>query len=256
MVAIIEWAIFERCLIFFKFCMTIMINEIFKKKYVILPVIHTLSKKQALENINIAHNHGADGVFLINHTISWVELLKIYEEVKLEFNNYWIGLNCLGLPPKLVFRKIHPETSGVWVDNAAIDEETKYQEKAASIKEVINKTNFRGIYFGGVAFKYQKGVKNLSLATQTAKKYMDVVTTSGNATGEAPTIDKIIEMKSVLEDFPLAVASGITPENISNYLPYVDFFLVAKGISKSFYELDPDKLDRLIDSVNSFQSLY
>ena len=74
---------------------------------------------------------------------------------------------------------------------------------------------------------------------------MDIVTTSGDAAGEAPSIKIIIEMKSVLANFPLAVTSGITPENISNYLPYAECFLVAAGIRKLFYELDADKLECL-----------
>lgn len=70
---------------------------------------------------------------------------------------------------------------------------------------------------------------------------MDAVTTSGPGTGYAADIEKIRRMKQALGNTPLAIASGITPENIVNYLPHADCFLVATEISRNFTELDPVK---------------
>ena len=67
---------------------------------------------------------------------------------------------------------------------------------------------------------------------------MDVVTTSGPGTGQVAHVEKIRIMKESLGDFPLAIASGINPDNILEYLSYSDCFLVATGISRSFEELD------------------
>jgi predicted TIM-barrel enzyme len=74
---------------------------------------------------------------------------------------------------------------------------------------------------------------------------MDVVTTSGDGTGIAADIKKVSDMKSYIKDTPLGIASGITIENVDQYLPYVDAFLVATGISKTFTELDADKVKSL-----------
>ncbi|MCY3753396.1 MAG: adenine phosphoribosyltransferase, partial [Alphaproteobacteria bacterium] len=48
-------------------------------------------------------------------------------------------------------------------------------------------------------------------------------------------------------DAPLALASGITPENARNYAE-ADAFLVATGINRSgdFYNIDPARLARLM----------
>ncbi len=59
-------------------------------------------------------------------------------------------------------------------------------------------------------------------------------------------------MKEAVVDFPLAIASGVTPENVSDYLDIADCFLVATGISRNFSELDAEKLRRLLDRVRSF----
>lgn len=59
-------------------------------------------------------------------------------------------------------------------------------------------------------------------------------------------------MKEALGDLPLAIASGITPDNIKRYLPYADCYLVATGISKSFTELDEARLRALVGRVRHF----
>jgi predicted TIM-barrel enzyme len=51
---------------------------------------------------------------------------------------------------------------------------------------------------------------------------------------------------------PLAIASGITPENVGDYLDVADCFLVATGISRSFTELEPSRVRRLIERVRDY----
>jgi predicted TIM-barrel enzyme len=80
---------------------------------------------------------------------------------------------------------------------------------------------------------------------------MDVVTTSGPGTGIAAARAKIVAMKEAVGGFPLAIASGITPDNVADYLDVADCFLVATGISRSFTELDPEKTRTLIERVDA-----
>ena len=81
---------------------------------------------------------------------------------------------------------------------------------------------------------------------------MDVICTSGPATGLAADIEKIQRLYSARGEKTLALASGITPENVSEYLPCADHFLVATGISRSFYMLDPEKVKLLADKIKAF----
>jgi protein-tyrosine-phosphatase len=80
---------------------------------------------------------------------------------------------------------------------------------------------------------------------------MDVVTTSGPGTGEAADRAKIAALRSGAPDAPLAIASGITPENVRRYADLADCFLVASGISESFAELDPGRTAALVERVRS-----
>jgi predicted TIM-barrel enzyme len=82
---------------------------------------------------------------------------------------------------------------------------------------------------------------------------MDVVNTSGPGTGRAAHREKIRAMKQAVGQFPLAVASGIIPENVTDYLEATDCFLVATGIAESFDEFDPDRVGELVSRIRAFR---
>lgn len=56
-------------------------------------------------------------------------------------------------------------------------------------------------------------------------------------------------MKSAIGAAPLAIASGITPENVGAYLGICDCFLVATGISQNVSELDGAKVKQLATRI-------
>lgn len=228
-------------------------KQVFKNRHVVLPVIHCDKLNQTLQNIKIAKDEECDGVFLINHGMSPEELIGIYRKARFNYPENWIGLNLLGVPPYKVFELIDNDVDGIWTDNAMIDEHDDEQPYSNIVLDKIKKSAYKGLYFGGFAFKYQRKVLDLEMGAVHAVKYMDVVTTSGEGTGLAADIEKIRRIKNAVGDFPLAIASGISPENIKNYLPFADCFLVATGISKSWTELDEEKLRELMNEVRNYK---
>ena len=141
---------------------------------------------------------------------------------------------------------------GYWADNAHIDEHADRdgQIHAKRIAEARKSSGWKGLYFGGTAFKLQRAVasKSVGKAASLAAQYMDVVTTSGSATGIAANTQKIVDMREGCGEAAMALASGVTPSNAATYLPYVDCFMVATGISSpgDFYNFNPVLLRRLI----------
>ena len=144
---------------------------------------------------------------------------------------------------------IDPRVSGIWADNAGINEYETNQPAAEQFRQACQDHGWHGLYFGGVAFKYQREVKELEQAGRIAARYIDVVTTSGPGTGKSAPRAKIAALKHGLGESPLAIASGITPENVTDYLDLATCFLVATGISSSFTELDPARVKALIKAV-------
>jgi hypothetical protein len=228
----------------------------------VMPVIHSVTKKQTIRNIHRCIDAGADSVWLINMTYNAEPIHGFYGKLRKIFPDLWIGINPLSIYPFTILEALGPDSdslSGIWVDNAEINEfETlENQVEAKFNQNKLKELGFRGQYYGGVAFKYQAPVYDLETVTKLSISFMDFITTSGSGTGEPPEIQKIIDMHEYIGGAkPLAIASGITPDNVFDYLPYVERFLVATGISNSFEELDPVKMRNLIEIVKKYGETY
>ena len=121
--------------------------------------------------------------------------------------------------------------------------------EAKIISKIRNDTGWKGLYFGGTAFKKQRIIpqEKYEDAAKYATQFMDVVTTSGIATGIEADISKIKTFRSSIGDSVLAIASGITVDNAKMY-SIADCFMVATGINyeNDFYEIDHKKLSKLL----------
>ena len=228
---------------------------------VVLPVVHVLDARQAARNITTVIREGAPGVLLINHDFSLDAFLPILREVRTAFPMVWLGINFLGVTGKEAFPILAElARDGIlidayWADDARIDESLSFenQVEAIEISAAREQSGWKGLYLGGVAFKKQRLVEpdGYLAAAKVAQGYMDVVTTSGVATGEPADIDKIETFRLACENSALAVASGVSPENAADYVNRVDCILVATGINFTgdFYNIDPYRLRRLMTTA-------
>ncbi len=226
-------------------------RETFRNPHVVLPVIHVETPSQTMRNAEIAFESGADGLFLISmEGMNHKKLAEMQKMVRDEYIAWWVGVNYLDLPTVNVFGALSPNVSGVWADDGAINEWVEKQYEAERIKRAREASNWKGLYFGGVAFKYQREVNNLEKAAQIATKYMDVITTSGKGTGSAPDIEKIKRMKSAVGNFPLAIASGISPDNVHSFKETADCFIVSTSLlAPGSEDFDRSKVNDLIQAV-------
>ena len=229
---------------------------------IILPVIHVISETQTAINIDRLIRAGIKGCFLINHDFGLETFLPIIRSIRNGYPNFWIGINFLavtGLAAFPILASLKNEgcfIDAYWGDDARIDERQPNQVEAEAIAKIRQECGWRGLYFGGTAFKKQRPVdpKDYNVSAMLAANYMDVVTTSGIATGNAAEISKITTFRSALPDTPIALASGITPDNALDYR-MVDCFMVATGINidDDFYNIDLRKLNLLISESKKME---
>lgn len=214
----------------------------------ILPVIHHDTATRSMDNAALAFEAGSEGVFLI----SMVGRDDLLGDVALALKARWpdklIGVNYLQAHAETALRRnLAAGLDMTWTDNAGIHS-TGLHLRAKLIADVLQ-ANPKHLFFGAVAFKYQTFEPDPASAAVKAGECFMIPCTSGSATGVAAELDKIRSMREALGPLPLAIASGITPENVGDYAPLLSHILVATGVSHNEHDFDFEKLSRLVGKV-------
>lgn len=202
----------------------------------IIPVIHMINQNQVLTNVKICVENGIKKVFLINHQVDVESLLECAKRVKKEYPNLWVGVNMLGTRTEVALN-FDSGFDGLWCDATITPDTSKL------VRE------FKGMFFGGLAFKYQPQPKDLKFSCEESILATDVATTSGVGTGKAANVDKIKLIREYLGTHPMAIASGVSAENIDNYKGIANYLLVASSITSNSEMIYEDKLKELINKL-------
>ena len=230
-------------------------RERFRDAHSVFVVVHVTDVDQALRNTRIARDAGATGVFLINHGIAASSLQEIWAVVTLAEPGFWVGVNDLSRSYLDIARSYPVDLPGVWSDHCVWASDGPDHVGARDVRRKQQNLAQPPLLFGGVAFKYGRDEhlrgEGLAALAGQARELVDVITTSGSGTGCAANLEKIATMRGAIGDYPLAIASGITPENVADYLPHADAFLVATGISTTFDEIDPVATAALVARVQA-----
>jgi len=214
----------------------------------LLPVIHILNEEQVLRNADLVFSCDVPGIFLIDMSGADSSTIQLAKTVKLAYPSKKIGVNMLSYRDNLLSLKAAESANldMVWIDNPGLSSDSE-NPNAKAIANIDTSVKI----FGSVAFKTQRYEPSPEIAAKKAFDFGWVPTTSGVSTGVAADLDKIKRMSSVIPN-SLAIASGITPNNISNYIAFADYFLVATGLqNESFYEFDDTKVKKIMSFINS-----
>lgn len=213
----------------------------------IIPVIHHINEQITMKNIELCIKHNVYGVFLISMEGINDGLSALAKRIKNNNPQLKIGVNHLGYDAReSIYEGLNYSLDFVWSDNPIVTGQFISNE-AEFIADEIKSSNLQ--FFNSVAFKYQKVEKNLEQVVINSKSLGFIPTTSGEATGKAADLNKLMTMKNAIPDYPLAIASGLTPDNVNDYIPFIEYGLVATGISKTFHELDDNKMKQIMENI-------
>lgn len=214
----------------------------------VLPVIHYRDRLLALQEADLAFRAGADGVFLISHNDKDDELPAVAQAIKHRHPSKQVGVNLLSQDPLSALRCAEQfDLDMVWADSPGVTS-AGWTPTGAELAAYL-RSGSRVTFFGSVAFKYQLHEPEPGRAAALAALNHMLPTTSGAATGSAPSVTKVRTMSEALSGGPLAVASGMTCANVSDYLPYVTHFLVATGVSLDMHHFDEAALADFVSLV-------
>jgi len=216
----------------------------------VLPVIHVRDGSSlAAEQAELASNCGADGIFLISHHGDDNLVIKIANELRRTGYNLPIGINLLNTNPLDAVRiALDNDLDMVWADYMGVNS-VGVDPLGHLISQLSSSYPFLKL-FASIAFKYQRLDPDPSLAAFNALRAGFIPTTSGVGTGKAPEVSKITEM-SEASSGNLAIASGMTPENVALFAPHLSHILVATGVSLDDYHFDKDKLTKFMNIVKT-----
>lgn len=236
----------------------------------IFPVIHTSSNlKLNLEQIFTAYDGSADGVFLISHNLSaekfselidkmdYLAVAKYKNDPKKWPPDFHVGVNYLGVNSLPAAELFKPWMSMLWSDKSSIYLENLGGESKVA-KEVIEKIKSTGHigsqFFGGLGFKYQpqpdyEELHRLISIACSIDGY--IVTTSGDATGSQPSVEKIKMFREIMPaDKRLAIASGVSVSNVSSFIDAgATDILVSSSVNDNDV-LNLKKLKELVSEAN------
>ncbi len=229
----------------------------------LLPVVHVNNLEQALRETEKLARARVDGAFLIDHhgSSSLAPLFELHRSVQEEFPALWLGVNQLGHDVKNIYKAIYANdwwVDGIWTDQSNVlfgtmsIGERQYAEVLQEYRE--QHEWLLGVrYFGGVAMKGQHYVADPAVAAELAvmaMRMVDVITTSGEWTDKAANPEKVRRMKAAVGDHPIAVASGVNPDNVADY-GMADAYLVASSIETYSMsgEFDAIKLGQMVAAV-------
>jgi predicted TIM-barrel enzyme len=208
---------------------------------IILPVIHYSTLSVALENAEIAFQNGCDGVFVINMDYTPetdLEIPAVCAHIKKLFPNKKVGANFLYADFITMFVNAVDSIDMIWTDDLIPEEHDEVIRLQGFVKDID--------IFESFAFKYKKADPDFVNTGNNILAKGRIPTTSGSGTGHAAPLEKLIQLSELPR---LALASGLTPDNVSMFKPYITHALVATGISDSFYTFDPTKVKDFVQAV-------
>ena len=185
----------------------------FGKLRVLLPVVHCISPRQVLTAIDAAMDNGADGLWFINQGgMSAREVLAEAAQAH-RLGVPFVGVNLLGAGRFAAVTdasRYDDWIGGIWSDEAGISVRGGVYDArgCADVRDHMAQHNWGGLWFGGVAFKYQTPVppEQWGNVARMAAPWVDVITTSGEGTGIAAPPEKLAAMREAIGDHPLAQA--------------------------------------------------
>ena len=210
----------------------------------IYPVIHYFERKLALEQVAIARNAGANGVFFLTHHDKDDEVVAAARQAKQEYPHLAVGINLLTrTAPEAVDHALAAGLDMVWSYDMGVS--------SAGISPLGQRLADLGrahpglTLFAAVAFKSLAPEPDPAAAAENAVAAGFIPTTSGSRTGRAPEVEKIRQM-SLASFGDLAVASGMTAANIWTYKPHVQHVMVATSVALDGYRISPRRLVEFI----------
>lgn len=213
----------------------------------IYPVVNYLDRPVAFAQATIVGLAGAHGLFLKSDKDNDVELVAVAADIKRQNPFLDIGVSLMSKPAAVaVAMAADSGLDMVWADMGVTHQGlTSIGMELAKLASSHHQLKL----FSSMAIGHHaQGVESAQAANNAIMAGF-VPTASGTEDGAAPSLETVIHVSNVVAG-KLAVASGLTPDNISSYAPYVDHALATGvGIGTGGSRININKLRRFVENA-------
>ena len=195
--------------------------------------------ENALADLDASFKGGADAVVLINEWCSFEEIDQTLTGVRQRHPDFPLGINYLGDEKEpyghegsFKLAEKH-RLQIVWTDFSGVD---LIQERPPISLHEIEKYRAlapKAFYCSGVHMKYSTVLDPLKTVERSALQAMgwvDGVIMTGPKTGVPADPTLVHRVRKMIGDYPLGLASGVSPQNAAQVRDLVDFCLVASSL--------------------------
>ncbi len=177
---------------------------------------------KALEELEIYEQGGFDVIIVENYHGSTDGVEKVLQAIQERGTEITVGINILPNEYKNAFELAEKyDAKFIQLDYVA----GKYQsdiELNVPFYEECRERHKDIAVLGGVWPKYYESIINteeqLISDLKDAMKLADAIVVTGSGTGMETPIEKIQKFREIIDDFPLIVGAGVTPENAPQQL--------------------------------------
>ncbi|MEA2003993.1 MAG: BtpA/SgcQ family protein [archaeon] len=215
--------------------------EVFGYKPPKIAMIHLAgedSVDRALREIGIYEQEGIDAIIVENYHGSIFDVERTLEKIKERGTKLVVGVNIL--PNEYMVALDIADRYGadfIQLDHVA----GRYQGAVFNVElyEECREKYPEIAVLGGVWPKYYTLIQgsNLELDLKEGMERADAIVVTGEGTGVETSIEKILQFRKIIDDFPLIVGAGVTQDNAHEQLENADGVIVGSSL-KPFNQTD------------------
>jgi len=227
------------------------IRELFNIEKPIIGMMHLAGEgidekiNRAFTELDIFQEEGINGIIVENYHASPSDVERVLEEINTYSPNLVLGINILGDSTKAFELADKFKAGFIQIDNIQTNglDLTEYNSLRKSYPQIA--------VLGGVGFKYTLQTGNpLKQDLEEAKPRCEAIVTTGEGTGIETPLEKLVEYKKELGDYPLIVGTGVNLENAYDQLNIADGAIIGTYLKSDENTNLPTERRRVRDVMN------
>lgn len=237
--------------------------ELFKKKKPILGMLHLKGVndedifERMKKEVDIFVNNGVDAIIIENYFGKYHNMEQALEYVQGLQLSIPYGVNCLNVDPMGFELAGKYNASFVQLDSVVGHVKPRDEDTLEAFFKLYRE-RYKVLVLGGVRFKYQPVLSEKSVEEdlQIAMTRCDAICVTQDATGQETSLEKIIQFRNAIGDFPLIVGAGVTPENMEKQFAYADGAIVGSYFKETYKddgEVSAEHVRKIVEAVEKIR---